>query len=255
MSIGIWVKRILGFALAIAICLALLYLRPAKAEPVALAVLNANSEQGLAPDTSLLVSQDRSSIELAPPDVLPTAGLIFFPGGLVDPRAYANILAPVARAGYLVVIVKAPFDLPITDIGAVNSAINAHPDITEWAIGGHSLGGVAASTFVAGNPSVSPNLLLWASYPLNNMSDIDGLQVYSLSASLDGLTTPADIEASKAKLPPDTGYGVVEGAVHSSFGDYGEQAGDGVPTIDHENAQLQIAIATIQWLNAVTGVA
>lgn len=255
MSIGIWVKRILGLALAIAVCLVLLYLRPAKAEPVALAVLDANPVDAVPAADGLVVSQNRSSIELAPADAVPTAGLVFFPGGLVDPRAYANILAPVARAGYLVIIVKAPFDLPITDIGGVNSAINAHPDITEWAIGGHSLGGVAASTFAAGNPTVTPNLLLWASYPLNDMSEIDGLQVYSLSASLDGLTTPADIEASKAKLPPDTGFGVVEGAVHSSFGDYGEQSGDGIPTIDKENAQLQISIATIQWLNAVTGVA
>ena len=34
---------------------------------------------------------------------------------------------------------------------------------------------------------------------------------------------------------------VIEGAIHAFFGDYGEQPGDGVATIDRGEAQTQIA--------------
>ena len=40
----------------------------------------------------------------------------------------------------------------------------------------------------------------------------------------------------------------IEGAVHSFFGDYGDQPGDGTPTIDREGAQDQIVAATLALL-------
>jgi len=153
-----------------------------------------------------------------------------------------------------VALIKSPFDLPLFDIGGVNSVIDSHPDVTWWAVGGHALGGVAASTFAAGNPRTTPALLLWASYPLAGMENVE-VNVLSVSATNDGLTTPQDIEANAAKLPPTTTYAVVEGGIHAYFGDYGDQEGDGTPTITREEAQRQIVDATVQWLNAAAPVA
>jgi hypothetical protein len=65
------------------------------------------------------------------------------------------------------------------------------------------------------------------------------------------LTTPDDIEASKGKLPPETSYVVINGAVHSSFGDYGDQPGDGIATIDRSAAQSEITKATLALLAAL----
>jgi len=62
------------------------------------------------------------------------------------------------------------------------------------------------------------------------------------------LTTPDDIEASKGKLPPETSYVVINGAVHSSFGDYGDQSGDGTAMIDRSTAQSEITKATLMLL-------
>ena len=45
---------------------------------------------------------------------------------------------------------------------------------------------------------------------------------------------------------------MVPGAVHSYFGDYGDQPGDGVPTADRVKAQAQITKATADLLAAVT---
>ena len=81
---------------------------------------------------------------------------------------------------------------------------------------------------------------------VNTLADLarTDLKVASISASADGLTTPADIEASKAKLPPTTTYVVVDGGNHSWFGDYGDQADDGVATGDRVAGQQLIATST-----------
>ena len=60
----------------------------------------------------------------------------------------------------------------------------------------------------------------------------------------DGLATPADIEASAPNLPEGSAFVTVEGAVHSFFGDYGPQPGDGQPTISHDEARTQISNAS-----------
>ena len=43
-------------------------------------------------------------------------GLIYYPGGLVDPEAYAVTAQGIADAGYLVVIPKMPLNLAFTGI-------------------------------------------------------------------------------------------------------------------------------------------
>ncbi len=203
----------------------------------------------------LAITDTREYIAMQPQDAQPTRGVIFMQGALVDPRAYVRILAPIAEAGYLVTIMKSPYDLPITDIGGVGMVIERHPDVTWWAIGGHSLGGVAASTFAAGNPRLTPGLFLWASYPANDISDVDELTVLSVSGANDGLTTPGDIAESVPKLPRNSTFAEVPGAAHWSFGDYGVQAGGGEETVPHEQASAQIAAATLQWLNTASAVA
>jgi hypothetical protein len=90
-------------------------------------------------------------------------------------------------------------------------------------------------------------LVLFASYPADNVVRTD-LKAVSISGTADGLTTPDDIDASKGKLPPDTSYVVIDGAVHSSFGDYGDQSGDGTATIDRSAAQREISKATLMLL-------
>jgi hypothetical protein len=217
------------------------WLRPFGAGPDALAALRT--------DGSVSVVDTPTTIELSPVGTeQPTVGLVFYPGARVDSRAYAALLHPIAEAGYLVVILKEPFGLAITQIGQAAGPIADHPEITTWAVGGHSLGGVAAAAFAADNPATVSGLLLWASYPNGDLSST-GVQVASISGSNDGLTTPADIEKSKANLPPDTTFTVIDGAVHAFFADYGEQPGDGQPTIDRDAATVQIVKASTAFLD------
>jgi len=180
----------------------------------------------------------------------PTAALLFVPGARVDPRAYAGLLRPLAEAGYVVAVLKAPLGIALARPDQAEKVLRVHPGITHWAVGGHSLGGTAAASFADEHEEVKA-LVLYASYPARPIDRTD-LKVLSISGSADGLATTADIDASKSYLPPDTLYVVIPGAVHSDFGDYGDQPGDGTRTIDHVAAQIEIQKATSDLLGSLT---
>ncbi|RKR12542.1 alpha/beta hydrolase [Arthrobacter oryzae] len=196
-------------------------------------------------------TEDATSITLTPqgvPEGKATTGLVFYPGAKVDAHAYQDVLKPLAAAGHLVVILKEPLGISLLDPGQARAAMDRHPGIGSWAVGGHSLGGVSASAFAASNHDVA-GLLLFASYPAGNMADDGGLSVLSISGSNDGLSTPEKIAASKPLLPPTTTYVTVVGGVHAFFGDYGEQPGDGVPGVSREEAQQQIVAESLRFMD------
>jgi hypothetical protein len=197
--------------------------------------------------TTGTATEDATSITLAP-EGKATSGLVFYPGARVDAHAYRDILGPLVNAGHLVVILKPPLGISLLDIGQARGAMDRHPDVTAWAVGGHSLGGVSASSFAKSNPDVS-GLLLYGSYPADSLADTGHLSVLSISGSNDGLTTPDKIAASKSLLPPTAGFVTVQGGVHAFFGDYGEQPGDGQPGIPREQAQQQIAAESVRFMD------
>jgi hypothetical protein len=183
-------------------------------------------------------------------EVRPTTGLIFYPGARVDPRAYAHILQPLAAAGYLVVVLKVPFGLGLVNVDHAERPMEFHPEIANWVAGGHSLGGVAASTFADAHPPKVKGLLLYASYPANKLRRTD-LRVVSIYGTADALTTPSDVAASKANLPATTQFVAVKGGIHSYFGDYGDQPGDGRAGVARGPAQTQIVRSSQGLLAAV----
>lgn len=228
---------------------ALIYSRPLAAQPIATSMLRTGDDVDLRERLTwyeLNPVKKQKSGEL----VKVTTGLIFVPGAKVDSRAYAHLLLPLAQAGYLVVVLKEPFALAITQPGHPQTVIDAHSDITHWAVGGHSLGGVTASSFADTHPSIE-GLVLYGSYPASTLERQD-LKVLSVSASQDGLSTPAKVDAAKSKLPESTQYVVVQGASHATFGDYGPQPGDGVPSGDRSAEQAEIVKATSEFLASLT---
>jgi hypothetical protein len=79
---------------------------------------------------------DGDWLTFSPTGNAPTVGLIMYPGGRVDYRAYSPAYRELAAAGYLVIGLRSPLNLAITDIGAADAVIAAHPEITSWAVGG-----------------------------------------------------------------------------------------------------------------------
>jgi pimeloyl-ACP methyl ester carboxylesterase len=176
---------------------------------------------------------------------------VFYPGAKVDPRAYVGIFRPIAAAGFPVVILRLPVGIAFGAPDAASRPIAANPSIPRWVVAGHSLGGTVAAAYAGAGHERVVGLVLWASYPARSIAGAAGLRALSVSASNDGLATPAKITASRPDLPPGTTFVEVVGAVHADFGDYGPQQGDGVPTISHEEAQRRIVAATLAFLRTV----
>ena len=202
-----------------------------------------------------LESDARVHVETAPwlvfrpVDQEPPVGLILYPGGRVDPRAYAPTARALAEEGHLVVIVPMPLNLAVFAPGRAAEVMAAFPGVENWAVGGHSLGGAMAANFAHGNPEAVRGLVLWAAYPAGS----DALAGYQLAAcsifgTRDGLATPDKIDASRPLLPPDTQWTAIEGGNHAQFGWYGPQSGDNEAIISREEQQAQIVAATLQLL-------
>ncbi|MBP2268289.1 pimeloyl-ACP methyl ester carboxylesterase [Pseudarthrobacter sp. PvP004] len=83
----------------------------------------------------------------------------------------SNATDSLVDAGFLVVILKTPLNLSLLDGRQALGVITEHPGVTNWAVGGHSLGGVSASTFALDHSAVS-GLLLYGSYPLESRSRV-----------------------------------------------------------------------------------
>ncbi|TFH19798.1 MAG: hypothetical protein E4H05_03760, partial [Acidimicrobiales bacterium] len=142
----------------------LVYLKPLSAKQIAL--------DALGDGNGVTVDVSRSSIRLTPTDDPRSAGLAFYPGAKVDPQAYAHVLRPIAEAGFPVVIFKQPYNLAILDSNAASAVIGDPDDSVErWAVGGHSLGGAMAASYLFGHTdSPVQGLILWGSYPASNQS-------------------------------------------------------------------------------------
>lgn len=178
-------------------------------------------------------------------------GFIFYPGGRVDYHAYAPLLSAIAEKGYLVVLVRMPLNLAVFGAEKAQAMIQTFPEIKHWAIGGHSLGGAMAAQFTKNHPELISGLVLWASYPAGSMTE-NTQPVLSVSASNDGLATPAKIDESRAVLPASTQFVVIAGGNHAQFGSYGAQPGDGEASISAENQWTQIVQATTALLQRIS---
>ncbi|SFR73397.1 Alpha/beta hydrolase family protein [Agromyces sp. CF514] len=208
--------------------------------------------QGERPAALEAWTDDRVSIEsfddsvvMTPIDAASDRGLVFIPGAKVDPYAYlAKLVDAVAETGTTVVITKPTLNLAFFDTRPLDTFTRHAPDVDEWFVGGHSLGGVKACMMAADEEVAG--LVFFGSYCSNDVSDSD-LAVLSISGSDDGLSTPDKIEGAAHLLPADATFVEIEGANHASFGDYGVQPGDGVATASDDEVRDEITDALVAF--------
>ena len=162
-----------------------------------------------------------------------TKGLIFYPGGKVDHRAYIPLMQACAQRGILCILVEMPFRLAALDINAADGIPEKYPQIEDWYIGGHSLGGSMAAYYLAKNAADYEGLILLGSYSITDLSESD-LNVLSVFGSEDQVMNRENYEENKANLPEGFTEVILDGGCHAYFGMYGPQDGDGTPTISNE---------------------
>ena len=187
-------------------------------------------------DGDIAVSQSDDNLVFAPPN--PSAGFIFYPGGKVEFSSYSPLMQELAKNGILCVLVKMPANLAILNIGAAKGIRDKYPDIKDWYIGGHSLGGVAAAQFAGENSDDFEGLILLASYSTSDLAD-SSLRVLSVYGKNDGVLKMDSYKANFCNLPANCEEFIIDGGCHSYFGCYGIQKGDGKPEISNEE-QIKI---------------
>lgn len=218
---------------------ALIWLRPYPADSAALAAMQSSDAVTVTTADDII-----SFIPKTPSNI----GFIFYPGALVAPEAYAVKMHEIAEQGFSVFIVKMPLNLAILGSDRADDVIAKHPEITQWALGGHSLGGAMACSYLANQPTRPIHrLIFYASYCDKSFSlaERDDLHVLSVAGSQDGLATPQKVADTKAYAPVSTTYITIQGGNHAEFGNYGAQKGDNAATITEEEATTQIVAATV----------
>lgn len=172
----------------------------------------------------------------------PIAGFIFYPGGKVEVDAYFPLMAECAKNDILAVIIKMPFNLAVFDINAAEGIREKYPEIEKWYIGGHSLGGSMASSYLDKNREDFDGLILLGSYSTANLSDGD-LLTLSVFGENDKVMNREKYNKYKSNLPNLIEY-EIKGGNHAGYGMYGKQSGDGEATISNK-AQIEKTVEQI----------
>jgi pimeloyl-ACP methyl ester carboxylesterase len=211
-------------------------------EPEALAALRSDEHVTVSVEDDFIVFEPtRKNVDTA---------FVFYPGGRVDYRSYAAPLHKLAAEGYLVILLRPPLNLAFFDVNAADRAMAAFPEIRHWVVGGHSLGGVAAGSY-AGSHDALDGVVFWASYPANDSLSNTDMKALSIYGTRD-ISNMSVFEASRAQLPADAEFVVIDGGNHAQFGDYGLQQGDNAATISRAEQQKQIVDATLKFLKEIS---
>jgi len=182
-------------------------------------------------------------------------GLVFFPGALVDPIAYAPLARAAAARGFPTYIIELPRR------GAFGGADS--PELWErlrtvlqqasaprqWVVAGHSRGAVVASKVASAPPAgLAGVVLIGTSHPRDVDLSALTIPVAKVAGTRDGLASRAEVEANRRKLPASTQWIWVDGGNHSQFGYYGFQPGDWPATISRDAQQAITRQALIDAL-------
>lgn len=174
-------------------------------------------------------------------------GIIFYPGGLVDERAYMLLADKLSEQGITFIICSMPYDLAVLNSNKANKVLESYPEIEHWYMAGHSLGGAMAGSYLKKNADRFEGLILLAAYSTSDLSD-KNLKVLSLYGSNDQVMNRDKYEKCFDHLPNATEI-IIEGGNHAGFGFYGQQKGDGVATISKQQQLEKTVEAIVNFVN------
>ena len=191
---------------------------------------------------AIMKSQDTINIQdnhiVLSPAIPSETALIFYPGAKVEYLSYLPILERIRdSSGITCILVKMPFNMAIFDVDRADEIIEQYPDIKNWYMGGHSMGGAMASKYAANNRDKVEGLILLASYIYGDYPQENTLTIYgTLNTSVS-----EKIEYAKNII-------AIEGGNHAQFGNYGKQKGDVEATISREEQQNMAVEAINKFL-------
>ena len=191
-------------------------------------------------ESNLKIEEGKEKISVLPRIGKPKGEVLFFPGGLVAPRAYLPLAKGIAAENYAVHIIKMPGRMATRGYLNIKTLFDLEDPSKNYLLGGHSQGGKMAAQFVFEHPKLVDGLFLLAtSHPRDislNSYKIPTIKIY---AEKDGLASIAEVLENKDKLPLEAELKLLKGGNHSQFGYFGQLLMDGTPSINRETQHQQ----------------
>lgn len=177
------------------------------------------------------------------------SGLIIYPGARVSATSYAYIGRELALQGISVYILKPPLRMAIFSVSLAQQVIDDNPQIDQWYVGGHSLGGATASIFAYEHQDELQGIIYLAAYPVNDKDfSTSELRALTLYGSEDAFATEEDIDSYDVLQPSQYTKYLIEGGNHEQFGYYGHQNGDNPALISREDQQRIIVEEILKFI-------
>lgn len=147
-------------------------------------------------------------------------GVVFYQGGRVDYLAYAPLMQQLQAENVNVFLVDTPFNMACFGINKASAIIDEYTEITNWYIGGHSLGGVVANMYAANHSDEINGLIMLGIYLSSDYDVENTITIYGSN----------DLRVGDA-VTYTTNVHIIDGGNHAQFGNYGPNDGDGEATI------------------------
>lgn len=196
------------------------------------------------------VTETDDFITFSPGTLKKDLNVIFFQGGLTDPKAYAPLCRKLAASGFTCYLMKMDWRLPQYDYQKTLLLFDLKKG--DYVVGGHSQGAKMAAQIAYENPDLFKGLfLMGTSHPRDiNLSEftIPALKLY---AENDGLASVAEVMENRDKLPKDAELVLIKGGNHSQFGYLGTLLMDNEATISLEEQQRQTFNDILDFLDKI----
>ncbi len=170
--------------------------------------------------------------------------VIYYPGCKIEYQAYIPFCYELAKEGFDVFIVPVKMNFALFDKQAGQKVMDKY-DYDSWILMGHSMGGIAISSFADEKGDEVDGLVLLGAHGTADLTDTD-IVTLVMYGSEDGVVQRKKVEAGRTTLAKEGNYHELEipGANHANWGNYGTQAMDGEAGIPQEE-QFRIGIAEI----------
>lgn len=201
-------------------------------------------------DEKVLINEDEDQIVFTPWHHAKNLQIIFFQGGLTDPKAYAPLCRKIAEEGYPTHLIKMDWRLPQYDYQKISKMFDFRT--SNYVLGGHSQGAKMAAQYVFEHPNLLEGLfLMGTSHPRDiDMSNL-AIPTLKLYAQNDGLASVEEVMENKDKLPQHAQLVMIEGGNHSQFGYLGQLLLDNSPNISLDEQQDQILRYLLNFFDGI----
>lgn len=171
--------------------------------------------------------------------------VMFYPGALVDPKAYAPLCRRIAEYGYTVMIIKMPWRMANLGYKIPLEKGMLSDTTRQFVLIGHSKGAAMVARFIYEYPQhINKAILVATTHPKEQDLSHLKIPIMKIIASNDWIADERSIIDNKRLLPDLTRYVRIPGGNHAQFAHYGRQFMDGKASITREQQQ-EIALESI----------